>query len=297
MSNKPSDKNPADKDIDEPTGVETTGHEWDGIKELNNPTPRWWLIVWMITIVWAIGYWVVYPAWPTINGHTKGIAGWTQYGKLEAEKAQIDARQGEWLTQFRQSDFATISANPEIYEFARAGGEVAFKENCAACHGAGGEGKVGYPNLNDDDWLYSGTVEGIHHTLKVGIRSGHPEAHITQMPAYGPMLKVEEIDDLATYVIDLAKGDKAVKTPAHVRGEALFAANCVTCHGEGGVGDRNLGAPRLNDAIWLYGGDRDSVVYTITHARAGVMPTWENRLSEDTLRQLAIYVHGLGGGE
>jgi len=297
MSNKPSDKPHADKDIDAPTGVETTGHEWDGIKELNNPTPRWWLIVWMISIVWAIGYWVVYPAWPTLSGHTKGIAGWTQYDKLEAEKAQIDRRQSEWLSQFRQSDFAAISANPELYEFARAGGEVAFKENCAACHGAGGEGRTGYPNLNDDDWLFGGTVDTIYHTLKVGARSGHPDAHITQMPAFGPMLKPQEIDHLATYVINLSKGDAAVRTAAYVQGETLFAENCVTCHGEKGVGSRELGAPKLNDAIWLYGGDHDSVVYTISHSRAGVMPTWEHRLSEDTLRQLAIYVHGLGGGE
>ncbi|MDC7685268.1 cytochrome-c oxidase, cbb3-type subunit III [Asticcacaulis sp. BYS171W] len=292
-------KDKHDKEIDGPTGVETTGHEWDGLKELNNPAPRWWLIVWLVTIVWAIGYWVVYPAWPTPGGHTKGVAGWTQYGKLKREQAEITKRQSTWLTKFHAASFEQVKADKGLYEFARAGGEVAFKENCAACHGAGGEGRKGYPNLNDDDWLFGGKVEDIYHTIKVGSRSSHPETHQAMMPAFGRdgILDAAQIDDVATYVMALPQGATAPRADAFVRGEAVYAANCVTCHGDGGIGNRELGAPRLNDAIWLYGGDKASIIQTVTSARAGVMPTWENRLDDDTRRQLAIYVHSLGGGE
>ncbi|MDC7684472.1 cytochrome-c oxidase, cbb3-type subunit III [Asticcacaulis sp. BYS171W] len=284
------------KEIDETSGVETTGHEWDGLKELNNPAPRWWLIVWLVTIVWAVGYWIVYPAWPTLTGHTKGIMGWTQYDKLKREEAQITQRQSVWLTKFRASDFDQIKADPGLYEFARAGGEVVFKENCAACHGSGGEGRKGYPNLNDDDWLFGGTVEDIYHTIKVGSRSSHPDTHQTLMPAFGRggMLTAEQVDDVATYLVNMRAG---TGNDAFTRGQAVFEQNCVSCHGAGGAGNRQMGAPRLNDSIWLYGGDKASIVQTITNGRAGVMPTWEGRLSDDSRRQVAIYVHSLGEGE
>lgn len=286
------------KEIDQVSGVETTGHEWDGIKELNNPAPRWWLWVFLITIIWAAGYWVVYPAWPTLSGHTKGTSGWTQYKKLEEEQSEIALRQKEWLEKFHNASFEEIKKDPELYEFARAGGAVAFKENCAACHGTGAAGSKGYPNLNDDDWLYGGTMENIYHTLKVGIRSSHPDTAMTMMPAFGRdgILKRSEIEEVADYVLSLSKPEVPA-TEAWQRGQAIYAANCASCHGDKGQGNRELGATRLNDAIWLYGGDRASVVETIANARAGVMPAWESRLNDDTLRQLTIYVHSLGGGE
>ncbi|ADU15071.1 cytochrome-c oxidase, cbb3-type subunit III [Asticcacaulis excentricus] len=288
------------KDIDSHTGVETTGHEWDGLKELNNPAPRWWLIVWMLTIVWAIGYWVVYPSWPTLSGHTKGIAGWTQYDKLKHEQAEITQRQSGWLGKFHKASFAEIKQDPVLFEFARAGGEVVFKENCAACHGAGGEGRRGYPNLNDDDWLFGGTAEDIYNTINVGSHSTHPNTHAVAMPAFGAvmgregMLTPAQIDDVATYVSYLRQ---PVASAAFTRGQAVFQQNCVSCHGEGGIGNRQMGAPRLNDAIWLYGGDKATLVQTITKGRAGVMPSWQSRMSDDSRRQVAIYVHSLGGGE
>lgn len=290
--------NPA-AEVDATTGTETTGHEWDGLKELDTPAPRWWLTVWLITIVFAIGYWIVYPAWPTPDGHTKGLFGWTQYGKLKTEQKEIDARQGVYLSKFHQMSFAQIKADPGEYEFARAGGAVVFKENCAACHGAGGEGRKGYPNLNDDDWLFGGDVDTIYHTIQVGSRSTDDDTHATMMPAFGrsEILKPQEIDDAATYVVQLQYGTPVNPSAAWLRGQTVFASNCASCHGAGGEGNRTLGAPRLNDAIWLYGGDKASVIETITNARAGVMPTWKHRLSQDNQRMAAIYVHSLGGGE
>ncbi len=282
------------KEIDKLSGVETTGHEWDGLKELNNPAPRWGLWVFLITVIWPVGYWVVYPAWPTLSGHTKGSFGWTQYEKLKQEQGEIDTKQQAWLAKFRKASFADIKKDPELYEFARAGGAVAFKENCAACHGTGAEGRKGYPNLNDDDWLFGGSMEAIYKTLKVGIRSPHPDTRTTMMPAFGRdgILKKDEIAAVADYVIDL--NSNAADTG---NGAKIFAENCASCHGAKGEGNRDMGAPKLNDAIWLYGNDRKTLIETISNARAGVMPTWENRLNEDTLRQLTIYVHSLGGGE
>lgn len=286
------------KEIDQISGVETTGHEWDGLKELNNPAPRWWLWVFLITIVWAVGYWVIYPAWPTLSGHTKGSLNWNQYKKLNEEQAEIAVRQQAWLEKFRAASFEEIKNDPELYEFARAGGAVAFKENCSACHGTGAEGRKGYPNLNDDDWLWGGKIGDIYHTLKVGVRSSHADARISQMPAFGKdgMLKREEIQDLAEYVFLLSHSD-AAKSEASMRGEKLFTANCASCHGDRGQGGQEVGAPKLNDALWLYGGTKQEIARQIADPRHGIMPTWENRLSEDTIRQLAIYVHSLGGGE
>ena len=298
MTKPPKSKPSApEAEIDAISGVETTGHEWDGLKELNNPAPRWWLIVWLISIVFAVGYWVVYPAWPTLGGHTKGVAGWTQYTKLKAEQAQIEARQGAYLAKFHASSLAQIRADPALYEFARAGGAVVFKENCAACHGTGGEGRKGYPNLNDDDWLFGGTVDDIYNTIQVGSRSTDPDTHATMMPAFGAMLKPEEIDDVATYVGQLQHGVPSVPSAAWTHGQELFATNCASCHGAAGEGNRALGAPQLNDAIWLYGGDKATLIATISHARAGVMPTWKHRLKTDDQRMAALYVHSLGGGE
>ncbi|MBW8880721.1 MAG: cytochrome-c oxidase, cbb3-type subunit III [Asticcacaulis sp.] len=292
-----NNKTPASGDIDDVTGIETTGHEWDGLKELNVPAPRWWLIVWLVTIVFSIGYWVVYPAWPTLTGATRGTAGWTQFKKLKTEQAEITPRQGAYLDRFHTASFAQVKADPDLYEFARAGGAVVFKENCAACHGAGGEGRKGYPNLNDDDWLFGGTVDDVYHTIQVGSRSTDPDTHATMMPAFGAMLKPQEIDDLAVYVGQLQHGAPANPSAAWTDGQALFATNCASCHGASGEGNRTLGAPKLNDAIWLYGGEKATLVQTITNARAGVMPTWKHRLSADDQRMVAVYVHSLGGGE
>ena len=284
---------------DELSGAHTTGHEWDGIKELNIPAPRWWLWVFLICIVWAVGYWFFYPAWPIPGGNTKGSLGWTEHKELAQQQALIATQQQKYLDRFHQASLQQIKNDKDLYEFARAGGAAAFKEHCAACHGTGGAGGKGYPNLNDDDWLWGGKLADIYHTIKVGVRSTHPDTRMTIMPAFGRdgMLSHDQIEDVADYVAKLHLGDKAVVSPSYTRGKDIFAANCVACHGEHGEGIREKGAPRLNDNIWLYGGNKQSIQSQVTSPRHGVMPTWENRLSDDTIKELAIYVHSLGGGE
>lgn len=290
------------KEIDRLSGVETTGHEWDGLKELNNPAPRWWLWVFYATVIWSVVYWILYPAWPTLSGATQGVLGQNQYKALKVSQDQITARQSAWLEKFTNVSFDDIKNNPELYAFARAGGAAAFKDNCATCHGSGAAGGPGYPNLNDDDWLWGGTVDQIYQTIRYGVRSGHDETRISQMPAFGQgeMLKKEEIASVAHYVLALNPSQDGAMDPAsetYQQGEAVFKQNCASCHGEDGKGNRDFGAPNLVDAIWLYGSGYDAVYAQVTNPRHGVMPYWEGRLDPQTIRQLALYVHSLGGGE
>lgn len=286
------------KEIDQHSGVETTGHEWDGIKELNNPAPRWWLWVFYICCIWAFGYWVVYPAWPTLSGEgvrggTAGTFEWTQYKKLKEEQQEITDRRGEHLKKFQKSSFEEIQNDEALYNFAIAGGKAAFKDNCATCHGTGGAGGAGYPNLNDDDWLWGGTIDDIHQTISYGIRSNHEETRISEMPAFGEMFDAKQTEAIATYVLSLSKGGEAPE-----EGATLYAENCAACHGDAGQGMREMGAPKLADAIWFYSeGNKEAIMAQIKRPRHGMMPAWSGRLDEDTIRQLTIYVHSLGGGE
>ncbi len=292
-SNKSDDKN---KEIDEISGVETTGHEWDGLKELNNPLPRWWVWVWLVCCVWAVGYWVVYPAWPVPGGATKGIGGHSQFVELAKSQDKIVARQKVYLEKFEKASFNDIFNDPELYAFAVAGGKSAFKDNCATCHGTGAAGGHGYPNLNDDDWLWGGKISDIHQTILYGIRAEHEDTRLSQMPAFGKdkMLTRNEIYAVVDYVLTLSGKDKK---ETYAQGARIFQAQCTSCHGEKGKGQHEFGAPNLSDKIWLYGGSRQDIYETVYYARAGIMPTWVGRLDENTIRQLAVYLHELGGGE
>lgn len=290
----------AEKKKDELSGVETTGHEWDGIEELNNPMPSWWVTIFIICIIFAVGYWVVYPSWPSGNkdarGGTEGSFGWSSTKRLEERRAQIMERRAKYMKRFENASFDEIMKDEELMQFAIAGGASAFKDNCATCHGTGAQGGPGFPNLNDDDWIWGGTIDDIYQTLLYGIRSGHDEARESQMPAFGrdELLEEEDIKHLIAFIPTLANGKGG--DAAHP-GASIFDENCASCHGTNGQGGREFGAPNLSDAIWLYGGDEKSLHETIYNARAGVMPTWAERLPEHTIRQLAIYVHSLGGGE
>lgn len=278
------------------SGVETTGHEWDGIKELNNPAPRWWLWVFYACCIWSFGYWVVYPAWPTLSGNTKGKWEWTEYKELKASQDEITAIQADKVKELMSMDITEVKNHPELQAFAVAGGASKFKENCAVCHGTGGAGGKGYPNLNDDDWLWGGSLTDIYTTIQHGIRAvGDDATRTSEMPPFGTgeMLSKDEIEKVANFVLSLSgeyKGDVA-------EGSTIFQNNCASCHGADGKGGRDFGAPNLSDKIWLYGGDHESVVNSIYAPHKGLMPAWSKRLDDATMRQLAIYVHSLGGGE
>ncbi len=285
------------KEIDQVSGVETTGHEWDGIRELNNPLPRWWLWTFYACCIWALAYWIVMPAWPLISSHTEGFLGYSSRAQLAKSVERARDAQSVYLDRIDAASLEQIAADQELLDFALAGGRSAFAVNCSQCHGSGAAGFVGYPNLNDDDWIWGGDLDAISHTIHFGIRSDHDETRFNEMPAYGrdELLTREEIDDVAEYVLSLSNSGSDAAAAA--RGEVTFAEQCSACHMEDGGGNYELGAPNLRDAIWLYGGDKSAVVESITNSRAGMMPAWTGRLDEATIKKLAIYVHSLGGGE
>ena len=288
----------SNKRIDEPTGTETVGHEWDGIEELNTPLPRWWLLTFYACILFAIGYVVVYPAIPLGDHGTPGLWGWTSRGDLAKETDKANAQRGPVLAALAATPIEALPANPELMKQAVAGGKAAFRVNCVQCHGAGAAGSKGYPNLNDDDWLWGGDLATIQTTITHGIRSpSDPATRMSLMPSFGHdgILKPDQVDDVASYVRSLSKLED--NGAAAQRGAAIFAANCVACHGPDGKGNRTVGAPNLTDAIWLYGSEHADVVASVTNAHAGVMPAWGGKLDAVTIKMLAAYVHSLGGGE
>ncbi len=288
----------AEKKIDEVSGVETTGHEWDGIKELNNPLPRWWLWTFYATIVWAIGYMIVYPAIPLATEATKGIWNYSSRAAVNEELAKAKFERADILDKIVNSSVDNIRTDPTLFQFATAGGASAFKVYCSQCHGSGAAGGPGYPNLNDDAWIWGGTVEAIETTLQHGIRyAGDDETRVSDMPAFGAdgILSRAEIADVAEHVLKLS--GQEYDAAAEARGATVYAENCAACHGENGEGNQDLGAPRLSDQIWLYGGTRAEIIAQINRPKQGVMPAWGQRLDPATLKQLAVYVHSLGGGQ
>lgn len=288
----------AKKDIDAVSGVETTGHEWDGLKELNNPLPRWWLYIFYATILYAVVYWILMPAWPLANGYTKGLLGENQRRQGEIAYEEVVAQRAAFGTQIAEADLSAINADASMLEFAMAQGKAAFGDNCAPCHGSGATGSPGYPNLQDDAWLWGGTLDAIHTTLVHGIRSDDPDTRLGDMTAFGDMgiLDRAQIRDVASYVRTLSGLEPASNVDV-AAGQQVFAENCVACHGADGKGNQELGAPNLTDKVWLYGSDIETIQNTITHGRGGVMPAWTDRLDPTTLKSLAVYVHGLGGGQ
>jgi cytochrome c oxidase cbb3-type subunit 3 len=275
----------------------TTGHEWDGIREYDRPTPSWWLWVLWATVAWSIGYWLLMPAWPLVNDYTRGLLGYSQRQVLAAQQVRAREAQAQYVARIAAAPLEAIRTNPELLEFAVAAGRSAFAVNCSQCHGQGAQGTPGFPNLNDDDWLWGGSLDEIHRTIRFGVRSGHSETHESQMPAFlkDQLLEPKQIDDVAEYVLSLSRraGDEATVA----RGAKIFADNCASCHGEKGDGNKEFGAPGLVDPIWLYGGDKPAIVRMVSYSRRSVMPAWEGRLDAVTLKELAVYVHSLGGGK
>ncbi len=286
------------KRIDPITGTATTGHEWDGLQELNTPLPRWWLWLFYATILWAIGYWVVYPAWPLISNSTQGLFGWHTRAAIVDDMVALKVQRGAMMEKLADATVQQIAADPQLSDFARAVGRVAFADNCAPCHGSGGGGGKGYPNLNDDDWLWGGKLSDIEQTVRHGARSGDDDGHQGVMPAFGRdgILKPEQISIVADYVRSLS-GLPVEPGADLAAGKRIFADNCVTCHGENAKGNREVGSANLTDKIWLYGSDKQTIVQTLTSGRGGVMPAWGKRLDESTLKSLVVYVWSFGGGE
>ncbi|HHL22544.1 MAG TPA: cytochrome-c oxidase, cbb3-type subunit III [Aliiroseovarius sp.] len=287
----------AKKPVQEKKEVETTGHEWDGIKEYNNPMPRWWVWTFYATIIWAIGYTILYPAWPiSKNGATPGLLGWSTRGDVAADIQKFTDMNADLNAKLASVDLATIKDDPALNNYAVQYGRATFATFCSQCHGSGAAGAKGYPNLLDNDWLWGGDIEAIHTTITHGIRSAADEdTRLGDMPAWGDMLEEEELDSVIEYVVSLAGGEA---DPAMVEeGKVVFEDNCAACHGDNAEGNRDLGAPNLTDAIWLYGSDREAITETITKGRAGVMPNWNAKLSESQIAAVTAYVHQLGGGE
>ncbi len=285
------------REIDKMTGTATTGHEWDGIRELNTPLPRWWLWTFYACILFAVGYWILYPAWPMINGATQGVLGWHARAAVETDLKELHAERAPMMAKLNAASLTQIANTPQLLDFARAEGRVAFADNCAPCHGAGGGGAVGYPNLNDDDWLWGGKLAQIEQTIAYGARSGNDKGHQGNMPAFGRdnILKPEQISTVADYVRSLS-GLSVEKGADLAAGKKLFEANCAVCHGPDGKGNQQVGSANLTDKIWLYGSAKATIVQTVTDGRGGVMPAWGGRLPDATIKALTVYVWTFGGG-
>ncbi|MEO0428017.1 MAG: cytochrome-c oxidase, cbb3-type subunit III [Pseudomonadota bacterium] len=285
------------REVDDETGTETTGHTWDGIKELDTPLPKWWLWTFYGTIVWGVIYTVLYPAWPLMTSATAGILGHSTRGEVHEAIAEAAAAQSVYTDRIAALTIDEVASDAELTQFSQAGGAAIFRNNCSQCHGAGAAGvqAAGYPNLRDDAWLWGGTLEDIEYTLRHGIRyDSDDDTRYSEMPAFGDleMLTKAEIDLVADHVLSLSGGAESTE-----EGATIYADNCAACHGDEGRGEPALGAPNISDAIWLYGGSKEKIVETITHSRAGVMPGWTSRLTDAQIKQAAIYVHSLGGGQ
>lgn len=286
-----------DRQIDDVTGTETTGHEWDGIRELDTPPPRWLMWIFYLSILFAVIYVVLYPAIPSFSGYTKGVLGYNSRDALDTSMARLKAAQGRYLTAIRQKSVEDILKDEKLRTFAFRGGRIAFGDNCAACHNLGGTGRRGYPSLADDVWLWGGKPADIYATLKFGIRSGHEKARTSAMLPYGTgqKLTAAQTADVAEFVLSLTK--RSTDADAAKRGAAIYGRQCASCHGKSGGGDQKQGAPALNDQIWLYGSAKSDIIAQIEKPTMGVMPAWIDRLDDETIKMLTVYVHALGGGK
>lgn len=280
---------------DEFSGRDTTGHEWDGVKELNTPLPKWWYYVFLATIVWSVGYFLLYPSIPGISGHFGGLLGYSTRVEVERQVKAVAAQRAVYMDRIAALPFEDIRKDGQLNAVALAAGRVAFADNCQPCHGPGGQGRPGYPALGDDVWLWGGSYADIQKSIAHGIRAEHAETRSNTMPGFGAALQPAEIDAVTDYVMSL------YGTPVPGRdlapGQKIFAEQCAECHGAQGQGNRERGGPPLASRVHLFGDDRASVRAQIVAPRMGVMPAWTGRLDAGTIKALTLYVHQLGGGE
>jgi len=266
FANRKREQQPADK---------TTGHEYDGIEEYDNPLPAWWFYMFFITIVWGVGYLIVYPG----MGNYAGAIGWTQVGQYDREVAAAEQKYRDMRDRYLAMPVTEIASDPAVRKM----GMRLFANNCAQCHGADAAGAYGFPNLTDSDWIYGGEPD----TIKTTLLNGRQAA----MPAWGSIIGDQGVADVTEYVLSL-NGRDVDPTKAKA-GAAVFKTYCVACHGEDGTGNRTLGAPNLTNGIWLYGGTAEQIAQTVRAGRNGKMPAFKDTLSEDKIHILTAYVYGL----
>ncbi len=282
------------------TGHGTTGHEWNGIKELNTavPWPIWASLI--ATVAFSVVWWILMPAWPVGTTYTRGLLGADVRHNVAASLRTAAEQRSVWTQRIEQEDLAAIQADDVLMKDVRETGRALFGDNCAACHGMDAGGGPGFPALTDRAWLWGGSPADVLMTIRVGVNSPHPDSRASQMPAWGRdgILDRQAILDVVAHVASLADPGAGADGSAEnlAAGAEVFAENCAACHGEDAKGNAELGAPDLTDGFWLYGGDRSSMYDVVYGGRQGQMPTWEKRLTETELRILALYVLDLGRG-
>lgn len=276
------------------TGYLTTGHEWNGIKELNTPVPRPVYFFLILAFLFAVGYWILMPTWPTGTSYTKGLLGFDQRVFVTEDVKEAAAERAVWTDRIEKESFADIQKDPQLMHDVRETGKTLFGDNCAACHGRQATGGKGFPNLTTNSWLWGGSPEQIAETIKVGINSTHPETHTSQMPAFGRdgILQRNDIEKVVAYLRSLS-GASGAQAGDVTAGQKIFADNCASCHGDDAKGNSETGAPNLTDRFWIYGGDPETIYTTVWGGRQGHMPTWEARLSPVERKILALYTADL----
>ena len=288
----------AELERDPISGRETTGHEWNSIKELDTPIPRGVLMFLIVTHVWAIAWWFFVPAWPLGTTYTKGFLGVDQRTTVEARLAEGERGRDNWTSRLEAEAYEAILADESLMKTVRDTGHQLFGDNCAACHRRDGKGGPDYPNLTDDDWIWGGDPETIEQTIRVGVNSSDPDSRVSQMPAFGrdQVLDRAQVHNVAAYVYSLTNPDYSTAATAKgiAAGHEVFVTTCVPCHGDDARGKKDVGAPNLTDAHWLYGGDLDTITASVNGGREGHMPTWNGRLTTAQIRTLVLFVHDMG---
>lgn len=286
------------EEVDGPSGQQTTGHEWNGIKELDTPVPRGVLMFLIVTHLFAILWWVLMPTWPLGDTYTKGLLKTDQHKTVAQELHAAQVSKAAWLDKIKTAPFSELQADEALMGFVKRTGNQLFGDNCAACHGRDAKGAANYPDLTDEDWIWGGGPEKIAETLRVGVNAPHKESRSSQMPAFGQdsLLDAAQVKSVSSYVFSLS--NPAFSTPKNVAmieaGRELFVGNCAACHGENAQGNAEMGAPNLTDRTWIYGGKLEELVASIHGGRQGHMPTWDARLSSSDIKILSLYVHSLG---